>query len=460
MNIWTLVFQEIRHRKWNFVLGVLSVSVAVTCLVGSWTLLDANEIQTDVFLAKKDVELQTSIKKREDEVKKAGKALEDQMRKITKEMGFNVLIISAEQDLNELPKSGTLSTTMPEEYVSKLANSKIMTVNHLLPVLRHRENDWLGPKKKQTVLVIGTRGEVPILHRDPKKPLKGGELVRPGTVVLGHLVRQNQQLKIGETIKILGRELTVAKHYKSRGTADDITIWMNLKELQDLKGQENLIHGILALECNCSSIDRVAEIRKEIIGVLPGTQVLEKGSRPALARAESRKAAKKVAVQSLKDEKKNGTALLQKEKVSRDNLKTQQKTFANILVPLAIVGAAIWMIFLAYGNARQRSAEIGILRAIGLQAKQLMLLFLGKALLIGSLGAIIGYAVGFCFGVVGSGWSLPESMTESPITGSQLFVPQVLLLAVGMSLLLSAIASWLPAVFVARQDPATVLQGE
>ena len=44
---------------------------------------------------------------------------------------------------------------------------------------------------------------------------------------------------------------------------------MNAK-LQQMLGMENLVNAILALECNCATVDRIAELRGEIAKVLPG----------------------------------------------------------------------------------------------------------------------------------------------------------------------------------------------
>ena len=117
MNVLRLTLSEIRHRKLNFLLMLFSVTVAIACLVGALTLLRADEIRTQQLLEKK-----------QQEVEQAGAELNDAMRKITKGLGFNVLILPEDQDLSELHLEGTLSSTMPEEYVERLANSSIVTI--------------------------------------------------------------------------------------------------------------------------------------------------------------------------------------------------------------------------------------------------------------------------------------------------------------------------------------------
>ena len=73
--------------------------------------------------------------------------------------------------------------------------------------------------------------------------------------------------------------------------------------------------------------------------------------------------------------------------------------------------------------------------------------------MIGLGGAVLGYLAGF---FIASPWAeLPAAVGRSA-----LFVPWVLVTALAVAPLLSAVASWIPAVIAARQDPAVILQHE
>ena len=85
--------------------------------------------------------------------------LEDDIRKSMKGLGFNIYIFPEGQDLSEVYSKGYASKTMPEEYVYKLANSNIVTVNHLLPTLT-QSLEW--PEYQRQIVLIGIRGQVPI----------------------------------------------------------------------------------------------------------------------------------------------------------------------------------------------------------------------------------------------------------------------------------------------------------
>ncbi|MCA9109972.1 MAG: hypothetical protein KDA52_08505, partial [Planctomycetaceae bacterium] len=138
MSVWRLMLREILHRKLNFGLGVLSVAIAIACLVGAQSLLQADRVITQHILSERQAEVETAVAEKQAEVEKAGAELQDAMRKHMLGLGFNVLILPEGQDLSELHLNGSLSATMPEHYVTQLAESKIVTVNHLLPSVTRR----------------------------------------------------------------------------------------------------------------------------------------------------------------------------------------------------------------------------------------------------------------------------------------------------------------------------------
>src|SRR5206468_9118024 len=91
MSLLRLVLREILHRKLNFALGVVSVCVAVACLVGALAILDKHDARTEQIIVAKEVETKQKMA-----------ALEDDYRKLTLKMGFNVLILPKDQSLSDL----------------------------------------------------------------------------------------------------------------------------------------------------------------------------------------------------------------------------------------------------------------------------------------------------------------------------------------------------------------------
>ena len=144
MTLPSLILQEIGHRKGNFLLGVLSVALAALCFCGTVLALRTHDVETEKLTASMEEATRQKMAK-----------LEDEIRKSMKGLGFNIFIYPEGQDMSEVYSQGYASKTMPESYVDTLANTKIVTVNHLLPQLT-RKITW--PEYERTVLLIGRPG--------------------------------------------------------------------------------------------------------------------------------------------------------------------------------------------------------------------------------------------------------------------------------------------------------------
>lgn len=421
MNILDLTLKEITRRKLNFLLGLVSVVIAVTILVGSLTMLKGHDISTGQIIAQK-----------EEETKQRMAALEDDYRKIMKNLGFNLLLLPKDQNLGDLYADDFASKYMSEETVAKLSASKIMTIRHLLPSLQQKIK-W--PEQQRTIILIGTRGEVPFLHRNPKEPLLVA--VPKGTAVVGYELASSLKLKTGESIQLLGKDFKIEKINEERGTKDDITIWIDLQQAQQLLQKPDLINAILALKCHCSG-NEISQIRQEMSEILPGVQVIEQGTN-VLTRAEARDRAGLEAQAALRAEVQN-----------RQRMRSEQERFSSIFVPLVLLASGIWIGLVFFSNVRERKNEIGILRAIGVSARKILFLFLSKALLMGTVGAVLGYFMGVFSGMKWQGLSSPKMLLDT----------RLFLMALLLALLLSLLASWVPAFLASRQDPADILREE
>jgi ABC-type lipoprotein release transport system permease subunit len=428
MTIWSLLVREILHRKFNFALGVFSVMVASGSLIGAVTLLRIHDIQTGQILEEKQAELAANMAQ-----------LQDETRKAMLKLGFNVVILPKDQNLSDWYSDDYASKYMPEDYVEKLADSGVVTVRHFLPSLQQKI-EW--PERKRKIILVGTRGEVPNLHKSLVKPLV--QSVPPGTITLGHELHRSMDIKVGDDVELMGKLFKVNTCYKERGNKDDITAWIYLAEAQELLDKPGKINAILALECHCTG-DALPMIRKEIAAVLPNTQVIERGSR-AIARAEART---KVAEQA--------RLAVENEKTARATLRQTREHFASILIPVVVTACAVWVAVLGFTNVRTRRDEIGILRTLGVSARHVLIMFMSRHVLLGVLGGALGFGAGVLsavyFGAARQGTSLQTIGTDFSWAG-------LLLASVGGAAALAVIAGWIPALMATRQDPAVVLHEE
>jgi len=428
MTIWSLLLREILHRKLNFALGVLSVMVASGSLIGSVTLLRIHDIRTGQILEAKQAKLAKDMAD-----------LKDDTRKAMLKLGFNVVILPKDQNLSDWYAEDYASKYMPEDYVEKLANSKVVTVRHFLPSLQQKI-EW--PERKRKIILVGTRGEVPNLHKSPVKPLV--QPVPPGTITLGHELHRSMDLKVGDDVELMGKSFKVNTCYKERGNKDDITAWIYLAEAQELLDKPGKINAILALECHCTG-DALPMIRKEIAGVLPNTQVIERGSR-AIARAEARTRVEEQA-----------RLAVENEKTARATLRRNRERFASILIPVIVTACAVWVAVLGFTNVRTRRDEIGILRTLGVSAKNVMVMFMSRHVLLGVFGGALGFGAGVLSAVY---FSAAREGADVQIIGTDFSWAGLLLASVGGAAALAVIAGWIPTLIATRQDPAVVLHEE
>jgi hypothetical protein len=420
MSVWQLVIKEIIRRKANFISGLIAVTSAVAILAGSMMSLRVHDLRTQHIVARKERETRQRMA-----------ALEDDYRKIMKDLGFNLLIFPGNQKLSDLYADDAVSAYMPDTYGTRLAQAKIVTIRHLLPTLQEKV---LWPEKKRTIILIGTRGEVPSLFRDAREPML--DPVEKGHAVVGYEIAESLRLKAGDRITLFGRKFTVSQCNEERGSKDDISIWIDLPEAQAILGKSGRINAILALKCLCAG-NELANVRRDVAAVLPGAQVIEHGSK-VLTRAEARDRAAKESADALAAEVGN-----------RRRLRDEQEKFSSILVPLVLLASALWVGLVFFSNVRERRSEIGILRALGARARTILGMFLAKALLMGFTGGLAGYGLG---ALVGAGRHAENTISFLDV---RLFI-----LAFSTAVVLSLVASWAPAYYAAQQDPADVLRDE
>lgn len=148
---------------------------------------------------------------------------------------------------------------------------------------------------------------------------------------------------------------------------------------------------------------------------------------------------------------------------------------AVALVSLAVAGLGIMNIMLV--SVLERTREIGILKAIGFRDRDVLILFLTQALIIGIIGGLIGIAVG-----VGGSFALPSiiqrmfSVRSSPGGRSSLvqaeaphptsfsytpiITPEPILMSLFIAIAVSLISGLYPALRASRMDPVKALRYE
>ena len=128
-----------------------------------------------------------------------------------------------------------------------------------------------------------------------------------------------------------------------------------------------------------------------------------------------------------------------------------QKKFA-FLSPFLMTVGAVWVAVLSMLNVRERRSEIGVWRALGKGGVSLGGMFLGKAVLLGLLGGLIGFWIGNVLAVnVGPGIF---QVTAKAIQTEWSY----LLWSIIATPVLAGAAAFIPAMMAVVQDPADTLR--
>jgi putative ABC transport system permease protein len=130
---------------------------------------------------------------------------------------------------------------------------------------------------------------------------------------------------------------------------------------------------------------------------------------------------------------------------------------ALVALLLACLGIANTM----YTAVLERTKEIGVLKALGARRRDVLLIFVAEAAVIGLAGGLIGILVAIGLGRLGN--TVVDRLTQSVTSsGFDVFRTDFFVVVVGLllAIVLSTVSGLLPALRAARQDPARALRYE
>jgi ABC-type lipoprotein release transport system permease subunit len=142
-----------------------------------------------------------------------------------------------------------------------------------------------------------------------------------------------------------------------------------------------------------------------------------------------------------------------------------KSTVTNFLGFVVLLIASIGILNLMLMAVFERTREMGVLAALGLRGRQIMVLFLLEGAFIGAIGAlvgcILGWAVIWAIGQVGIDLSFASDMGEiSALMGDRLYpslgIEDIVFYGIAV-IIIASLASLIPAWQASRQQPADAL---
>ncbi len=345
----------------------------------------------------------------------ANKASTKETVRLTRDMGYNLRIIPKETDMNRFWTTGYSEYTMPEDYAERFWQFKDFSYAHLTAILQKKIN-WQGKE----IILSGIAPEI-----EPSGNIKSAMLftIEPEQVYVGFELAKEMQLNQGDEIVILGKRFTIKKTLSETGSNDDIRIYGTLTEFQKLVDLEGRINEIMALNCLCVSPDVndiLLIIRAQLDQVLPETKVVM------------------------------NTSIVN----ARERQRHMIESYFTVSTIIVLVVIAIWIGSLTMLNVIAREKETGILRATGKRVSDILFIFLGKALIIGLVSAVFGFAIGTVLALkIGPGIFMVTKNAIEPIY-------MLLGWAIIITPLFTMLVSFIPTLIAVLKDPAVTLRKE
>jgi putative ABC transport system permease protein len=272
--------------------------------------------------------------------------------------------------------------------------------------------------------------------------------ILPGNIVEGETISQSDHdhkvivnqdeshfnANVGEIITINGINLTVAGIYSS-SVKDGQGIYMNLSEAKLVLGYNNTVANKLDVYAVNESV--INDLVEDIPTMLPG------------AKAQSSRETFGGKGDYLKNEQERQIAQLE-----TDMEKIESSGNQIILISAATAGLIV--LFIMIYTVRERTKEIGVLKALGFPGKNIMSQFITEGTIIGFFGGIFGVAIAWLGAPIFSDLLLPSSKAYAVSNPSILLI----LLALGLTGILGAVASIYPAWMASRKSPVEAMANE
>lgn len=252
-----------------------------------------------------------------------------------------------------------------------------------------------------SVMVVGFNPEQEMLIKSWWRMSQGDYPETEYEAILGARASAVLKVQLGDSIMIEGQEVQVVGVLEETGSNDDYQIFIPLETAQRVFDKQGLISSadIRAL-CSACPVTDIADL---INNSIPGVRAVT---------------VKQIAETEM-------------------NLMGKVNRFMLALAGITLVVGSFGVVNTMMASVYERIKDIGIMKAVGASRRQIIKMFLYESAVIGLVGGIFGYVIGTLLSYV-IGPLIFEDLAVS-------YVLQYLPAALGLAILVAAIASVYPA---------------
>lgn len=352
-------------------------------------------------------------------------------------LGANVLVLPKSATLQNYYAADLTKESLPESHVSTILMANLPGVERLTPKLcvpakigEHEttltgilpQSEFKASTVLQSVSLFSNKHQGckraalgPKTFDGSPEALAAGRSIdqlKKTEAIVGADVAERCRVKSGQSIELLGEKFNVLAVLPRTGTIDDSRVFAHLHTVQRLAGTGEIVSAIEVMGC-CE--DAAGSLVGELSELMPDARVV----------TISHVVSAQVGVNRLMG----------------------QMSLVVVAVLVLIGGASVASTISA--NVRERRREIGTLMALGATPGMIGRLFLGKALVLGTLGAVSGCLLGLAIAVIVGSQSFGVKVTP---------LADLLAGALAAAVVIALLAAYWPSRSAARLDPCCCFQ--
>ena len=244
------------------------------------------------------------------------------------------------------------------------------------------------------------------------------------------------EISVGSRIKINGEKIVVKGIFSKQGmgglTSTDNIVILTSRDFEKITGESNIKAAVVRVS-NPNKVEAIAEEIEQTINENHGDDDF----------------ASAIAMSSILETIQNILGILSMVLIA--------------IAAIALVVASIGIMNTMLTSVMERTREIGIMKAIGAESKDVMFIFIIEGMLVSIVGGAIGIFLGV-FGSQGMASLLSEMGAGGPPGGNMTLTPVITLysivLAVSVSVIVGVLSSLYPAWKAAKMSPIEAVRYE